>query len=161
MHARQHVAGTEARGLGSAGGGGRKEPAICAGPRPPRPDPVSSTAPAGFTCQPHLPAPRVIGRFGLNFQPSRRRGQGSRVGPASVPSPSLTKPCFLIANPPPSPPGFPGGSVVKNPPAKPVVREIPWRRTWQPTPVSLPGKSHGQRHPVGSSPWGHKESDVT
>jgi len=36
-----------------------------------------------------------------------------------------------------------------------------WRRKWQPTPVSLPGKSHGQRSPVGSSPWGHKESGTT
>ena len=32
---------------------------------------------------------------------------------------------------------------------------------WQPTPVFLPGKSHGQRSPVGYSPWGHKESDTT
>ena len=32
------------------------------------------------------------------------------------------------------------------------------RRQWQPTPVSLPGKSHGQRCLVGCSPWGRKES---
>ena len=31
----------------------------------------------------------------------------------------------------------------------------PWRRKWQPTPVLLPGKSHGQRSLVGYSPWGH------
>ena len=31
----------------------------------------------------------------------------------------------------------------------------------QPTPVLLPGKSHGQRSMVGYSPWGHKESDTT
>ena len=43
----------------------------------------------------------------------------------------------------------------------PWVREIPWRRKWQPTPVFLPGKSHGQRSLVGYSPWGHKESDMT
>ena len=36
-----------------------------------------------------------------------------------------------------------------------------WRRKWQPTPVLLPGKSHGQRSLVGYSPWGHKESDKT
>ena len=36
-----------------------------------------------------------------------------------------------------------------------------WRRKWQPTPVLLPGKSHGQRSPVGYSPWGCKESDMT
>ena len=27
----------------------------------------------------------------------------------------------------------------------PGVRKIPWRRKWQPTPVFLPGESHGQR----------------
>ena len=32
---------------------------------------------------------------------------------------------------------------------------------WQPTPVLLPGKSHGQRILVGYSPWGRKESDMT
>ena len=37
-----------------------------------------------------------------------------------------------------------------------------WRRRWwQPTPVLLPGKSHGRRSLVGCSPWGHKESDTT
>ena len=38
---------------------------------------------------------------------------------------------------------------------------IPWRRKWQPTPVLLPGKSHGGRSLVGFSPWGHKELDTT
>ena len=38
----------------------------------------------------------------------------------------------------------------------PWVRKIPWRKTWQPTPVFLPGKSHGQRSLMGYSPWGHK-----
>ena len=35
------------------------------------------------------------------------------------------------------------------------------RRQWQPTPVILPGKSHGQRSLVGCSPWGREESDTT
>ena len=35
------------------------------------------------------------------------------------------------------------------------------RRQWQPTPVLLPGKSHGQRSLVGCSPWGCQESDTT
>ena len=35
-----------------------------------------------------------------------------------------------------------------------------WRRKWQPTPVSLPGKSHGQRSLAGYSPWGRRESDM-
>ena len=42
----------------------------------------------------------------------------------------------------------------------PWVRKIPWRRTWQPTPVFLPGESHGHRSLAGYSPWGHKESDT-
>ena len=33
--------------------------------------------------------------------------------------------------------------------------------TQQPTPVLLPGKSHGQRSLVGYNPWGHKQSDTT
>jgi len=40
------------------------------------------------------------------------------------------------------------------------VRKIPLRRKWQPTPVCLPGESHGQRSLVGYSPWGHKQSDM-
>ena len=43
----------------------------------------------------------------------------------------------------------------------PWVGKIPWRRVWQTTPVFLPGESHGQRSPVGYSPWGRKESDRT
>ena len=34
------------------------------------------------------------------------------------------------------------------------------RRQWHPTPVLLPGKSHGRRRLVGCSPWGHEESDT-
>ena len=43
----------------------------------------------------------------------------------------------------------------------PWVRKISWRRKWQPTPVFLPGKSHGQRSLVGYSPRGLKELDMT
>ena len=35
------------------------------------------------------------------------------------------------------------------------------KRAWQPTPVFLPGESHGQRSLVGYNSWGHKESDMT
>ena len=35
-----------------------------------------------------------------------------------------------------------------------------WRRQWHPTPVLLPGKSHGRRSLVGCSPWVHEESDT-
>ena len=50
---------------------------------------------------------------------------------------------------------YPGGSAVKNLPAmqETWVRKIPWRRKWQPTPVFLPWKSHGQRSLAGHSPW--------
>ena len=37
----------------------------------------------------------------------------------------------------------------------------PWRRKWQPTPVFLPGESHGRRSLVGYGPQGPKESDTT
>ena len=43
----------------------------------------------------------------------------------------------------------------------PWVQKIPWRRKWQPTPVSLPGKSRGLRSLVGYIPCGLKESDMT
>ena len=43
----------------------------------------------------------------------------------------------------------------------PWVRKIPWRRKWQPTPVFLPGKSHGQRGLAGYSSWGREDLDTT
>ena len=43
----------------------------------------------------------------------------------------------------------------------PWVGKIPWRRKWQPTPVFLPVRSHGQRSLANYSPWGHEESDMT
>ena len=59
--------------------------------------------------------------------------------------------------------GFPGRPVVKEFAFQfrrcgldPWARKIPWKREWQPTPVFLPGKSHGQRNMSGYSPWGHK-----
>ena len=68
-------------------------------------------------------------------------------------------------------PGFPGGSVVKNPPANagdgrdtefdPWVGKIAWKRKWQPTPVFLPGKPLGWRSLVGYSPWGCRPSNFT
>ena len=56
---------------------------------------------------------------------------------------------------------FPGGSVVKNPPANagdavsiPEWGRSPWRRKWSPSPVFLSGKSHGWRSLMGYSPQG-------
>jgi len=42
-----------------------------------------------------------------------------------------------------------------------LIFEGGWRRKWQTTPVSLPGKSHGPRNLVGCGPWGHKELGMT
>ena len=67
-----------------------------------------------------------------------------------------------------TPPGFPGGSEVKAAACNvgdqvliPGSGKIPWRRKWQPTPVLLPGESHGRLSLVGYNPWGCKESDTT
>ena len=49
----------------------------------------------------------------------------------------------------------------EDPGSIPGSGRFPWRRAWQPTPVFLPGKSHGQRNLVGYSPWGHQESNTT
>ena len=67
--------------------------------------------------------------------------------------------------------GFPGGASGKKKSAcqcrkpkrlgfDPWVGKIPWR-AWQPTPVFLPGESHGQRSLAGRSAWRCKESDTT
>ena len=56
--------------------------------------------------------------------------------------------------------------MVKNPPANAgdtrdsgsIPRKIPWRKAWQPTPVFLPGESHGQRSLAGYNP---KESQLS
>ena len=67
-------------------------------------------------------------------------------------------------------PGFQASneySVVKNPPAVQEtgfdswVGKIPWSREWQPTPVIVPGESHGERSLASPSPWGRKEPDTT
>ena len=43
----------------------------------------------------------------------------------------------------------------------PALGRSPGEGKWQPTPVLLPGESHGGRSLVRYSPWGHKESDMT
>ena len=88
---------------------------------------------------------------GREINPNLSRTSPSREGAGMRPWQMVNQP--LAA-------GFPGGSVVKNLPdiAGDAVL-IPglgrWRRKRQPTPVFLPGKSHGQRSLVGCSPWGH------
>ena len=61
--------------------------------------------------------------------------------------------------------------VVKNLPANagdirdagliPGLGRFPWRKSWQPIPVFLPGESHGKRSLVGYSPQGNKELNTT
>ena len=63
--------------------------------------------------------------------------------------------------------GFPGGAGGKEPACQcrrckrhrfdPWIGKIPWRRKWQPTPVFLPGESHGQRSLVGYNPLDHTQ----
>ena len=43
----------------------------------------------------------------------------------------------------------------------PGAGKLPWRRKRQPTPVFLPGKSHGQKSLASYGSWGCKESDTT
>ena len=66
--------------------------------------------------------------------------------------------------------GFPGGTSDKQPPANAgdardpgliLGWEDPLEESTQPTPVFLPGESHGQRSLAGHSPWNHKELDTT
>ena len=67
--------------------------------------------------------------------------------------------------------GFPGSASSKESACKcrrhkrcgfhPWVRKIPWRKKWQPTPVFLLEKVHGQRSLEGYSPWCCKELDTT
>ena len=63
--------------------------------------------------------------------------------------------------------GFPGGTVVKNSPAKqemqefdPCIEKISWRREWQPTPWFLFEESHGQRSLVGLQSIGSHKSQT-
>ena len=55
--------------------------------------------------------------------------------------------------------------MVKNPPVRDIrdvgSRRFPWRRTWQLTPIFLPGESHVQRSLISYSPEGDKELDMT
>ena len=105
----------------------------------------------------NLTAVQRVWKTRTNWEPSRRTAlleerQGRR-GVGLVPY-------FKVS--------FPGGSEVKAPACNagdlgliPGSGKIPWRRKWQPSPVFLPGESHGQRSLVGYSPQGHKESDMT
>ena len=91
--------------------------------------------------------------------------------------PLFIRPLVILDHPPPLWPlsdlitsvrtlRFPAGANGKEPTCQcrwcrrhsfdPWVGTLPWRRAWQPTPVFLPGESHGRRSLVGYSPRGHK-----
>ena len=77
-------------------------------------------------------------------------------------------PCWSLGNERADWHGFPGGSDGKESHLQcrwsgfsPWVGTIPWRRQCQPTPVFMPGESHGQRSLASYSPWGCEESDTT
>ena len=57
--------------------------------------------------------------------------------------------------------GFPGGSDRGRSGFDPWLGGFPWRRSWQPNLVFLPGESPWTEEPGGYSPWGHKELDTT
>ena len=71
---------------------------------------------------------------------------------------------LMLAQPPKGFPGLSGKEPAcqcrryKRHEFSPWVGKILWRRAWQPTPVFLPGKSHGQRRLVGYSPWGESRT---
>ena len=84
---------------------------------------------------------------------------------------SVTQSCLSVTPWSCSPWGFPGGAAAKVPACQCrrrkrhcfnlQVRKVPWRRKQPPTPVFLPGESHGQRSLEGYSPEDGKESDTT
>ena len=71
------------------------------------------------------------------------------MNPYSLSNGSEGKECTSIA-------GGPGDKVLI-----PGLGRSPAGGKWQPSPVFLPEKSHGQRSLAGYSPWGHKKSDIT
>ena len=140
--------------------------------------------PPGSPASPPTPKPRLRGPvpIGMALFPGARArwGGGSSLRPDPVlenanlqsPAPRLTSPALA----PPTTPkqcssslgGVLDGSDTKESACKagdlgstPWLGGYPWRREQLPTPVFLPGESHGQRSQVGYSPWGHKESDTT
>ena len=106
---------------------------------------------------------------------SLRKVQDHNKLPSAFPLSSLSHlqaPSDVFAGHQRAPQGFPGGSVGKESSCNagdkgsilgsgrsPGILAMP--RKWQPNPVFLPGKFHGQRSLVGYCPWGPKESDMT
>ena len=103
----------------------------------------------------------------MSSQSRGRGGEGiqglppGKTGPAPLPAstaPPHPKPLILCALRRASPQGWPGALWF---PGKEESSRQYRRRQWHPTPVLLPGKSHGWRSLVDCSPGGRKESDPT
>ena len=77
-------------------------------------------------------------------QPSRRR---PRAGPVEMPGQVLALPWWCLQ--------------CRRPRFDPCIGKIPWRKPWEPTPVSLRGEYHERRSVAGYSPQGCKELDTT
>ena len=99
----------------------------------------------------------VGGQFCLHDKGASRKLKLQWLGPSK----RVEAGCLGVASR-----GFPGWLDGKEPSCRckrhrfnPWEGKIPWRRKWQPTPVFLPGKPHGQRSLV--TPWGPKELDMT
>ena len=98
-----------------------------------------------------------------------RRFSGPTPDPLTQPLLGWSPAMCVFMNPPRKSKGLPCSSVSKeesacsagDPGSIPGLGRSPGRRKWQPTPISLPGKSHGRRILVGHSPWGCKESGAT
>ena len=94
-----------------------------------------------------------LGNLALAIQSSRVPGithlfHEASVYPASLAAQKVESACNT-------------GDLGSRPGFNPWIGKIPWKRKWQPTPVFLPGKSHGWRSLAGYSAWGPKESDMT
>ena len=118
---------------------------------------ITQTSREGAVSPPSCPSPAT---------PSNPSGPSQNHGQAGFPVFHRSSPiaiCFTLGR---AHMGFSRGTSGREPSCQcrrhktrgfnPWVGKIPWRRAWQPTPVSLPRESHGQRSLVGYSPGGHR-----
>ena len=94
--------------------------------------------------------------------PFCRENAGEHMPSTSFSFPPFSYCCFALTEPRLKPESKRNHWVGMNPLAmrETWVRPLGWEdnleRAWQPTPVFLPGESHGQGRLVGYSPWGHR-----
>ena len=85
---------------------------------------------------------------------TNKTGQGDSF-PFTV---TLTQMCFILLN---GSDGIESACSAGDLDLIPASGRFPWKREWLPTPVFLPGESHGQRRLMDYSPCGRRESDTT